>query len=63
MKTLIVLAALASAIASPALARPAHHQTDNSTSVTSGGQYLGSDPDANVRFDLSREAGTRNGSF
>jgi hypothetical protein len=62
MKTLIVLAALATAIASPALARPAH-QTDNSTSVTSGNQYLGSDPDANVRFDLSREAGTRNGSY
>jgi hypothetical protein len=62
MKTLIVLAALATAIASPALARPAH-QNDNSASVTTGSQYLGSDPDANVRFDLSRESGTRNGSF
>lgn len=63
MKTLIVLAALATAIASPALARPAHQQNDNSASVTTGSQYLGSDPDANVRFDLSRESGTRNGSF
>jgi hypothetical protein len=66
MKTLIVLAALATAIASPALARPAHHtdrapHTENS--VTTGNQYLGSDPDANVRFDLERESGTRNGSF
>jgi hypothetical protein len=60
MKTLIVFAALATAIASPALARPAHHP-DNS--VMSGSQYLGSDPDANVRFDLQRESGTRNGSF
>ena len=62
MKTLILFAALATAIASPALARTAH-QTANSESVISGSQYLGSDPDANVRFDLSREAGTRNGSF
>ena len=54
MKTLIIFAALATAIASPALARPAH-QTANSESVISGSQYLGSDPDANVRFDLSRE--------
>jgi hypothetical protein len=62
MKTLILFAALATAIASPALARPAH-QSDNGASVTTGSQYLGSDPDANVRFDLSRESGTRNGSF
>ena len=63
MKTLIVFAALATAIASPALARPAHqfsHQTDG---VTSGSQYLGADPDAQVRVDLQRESGTRNGSF
>ena len=59
MKTLIVFAALATAIASPALARPAH-KTDG---VTSGSQYLGADPDAQVRFDLQRESGTRNGSF
>ena len=62
MKTSILFAALATAIASPALARPAN-QTANSEAVISGSQYLGSDPDANVRFDLSRESGTRNGSF
>ena len=63
MKTLIVFAALATAIASPALARPAHHPLIRPTSVTSGSQYLGADPDAQVRFDLQRESGTRNGSF
>jgi hypothetical protein len=65
MKTLIVFAALATAIASPALARPAHHtnRAPIADSVTSGNQYLGADPDANVRFDLERESGTRNGSF
>ena len=62
MKTLMMFAALATAIASPALARPAH-QNDNSVSVTTGDQYLGADPDANVRVDLLRESGTRNGSF
>ena len=57
MKTLVIFAALATAIASPALARPAH-QNDNSVSVTTGNQYLGADPDANVRFDLQRESGS-----
>ena len=60
MKTLIVFAALATAIASPALARPAHHP-DNS--VMSGSQYLGSDPDPQVQFDLEREAGSRHGGY
>jgi hypothetical protein len=63
MKTLIVFAALATAIASPALARPAHQPSHQTDSVTSGSQYLGADPDAQVRFDLERESGTRNGSF
>jgi hypothetical protein len=65
MKTLILFAALATAIASPALARPAHqtYRAPQADSVTSGNQYLGADPDANVRFDLERESGTRNGSF
>ena len=60
MKTLIALAALAVAIASPALAQTAQHAGN---SVIVGSQNLGSDPDANVRFDLQREAGTRNGSY
>jgi hypothetical protein len=61
MKTLIAVAALAAVIASPALARPAHHQSGEA--VISGDRYLGSDPDANVRFDLQREAGSRNGGY
>ena len=60
MKTLIAFAALAVAIASPALAQAA---PQSSNSVVVGNQNLGSDPDANVRFDLQREAGTRNGSY
>jgi hypothetical protein len=60
MKTLIALAALAFAIATPALAQTAPRSAN---SVVVGNQNLGSDPDANVRFDLQREAGTRNGSY
>ncbi|MGA7486374.1 MAG: hypothetical protein WBW74_05465 [Xanthobacteraceae bacterium] len=59
MKTLIAFAALATALISPAVAQSA----PQSNSVVVGNQYLGADPDANVRFDLQREAGTRNGSF
>jgi hypothetical protein len=29
--------------------------------VYQGGEYLGSDPDPQVRFDLQRESGWRNG--
>jgi hypothetical protein len=61
MKTLIAVAALVAVIASPALARSPQHQSGNS--VISGDQYLGSDPDANVRLDLQREAGSRNGGY
>mgnify|MGYP003544602485 CR=1 FL=1 len=60
MRTLIALAALAVAVASPALAQTAPR---SSNSVIIGNQNLGSDPDANVRFDLQRESGTRNGSY
>jgi hypothetical protein len=60
MKTLIAFAALAAALASPALAQAAPR---SSNGVIVGNQNVGSDPDANVRFDLEREAGTRNGSF
>jgi opacity protein-like surface antigen len=58
MKNLIAVAALVAAIASPALAQAA---PQSGTAVYSSGQYLGSDPDANVRLDLSREAASRNG--
>ena len=60
MKMLIAFAALAAALASPALAQAAPR---SSSGVIVGNQNVGSDPDANVRFDLEREAGTRNGSF
>jgi hypothetical protein len=58
MKTLVALAVLATAIASPALA-----QTDqrSGNTVISGSKVLGTDPDANVRFDLLREQNWRNG--
>jgi hypothetical protein len=60
MKTLVAVAALIAAVASPAFAQTARPA---GAAVISGNQYLGSDPDPNVRFDLRREAGTRNGSF
>ena len=56
MKKLIAFAALAAPVM--AQAAPQHRQD-----VIVGNQNLGADPDANVRFDLQREAGTRNGSF
>lgn len=54
----LVLATLLVAAASPALAQTAP-QSGNSVIV--GGQYLGSDPDANIRSSLQREAPFRNG--
>jgi hypothetical protein len=55
MKTLIAAAALVAAIASSTVV---HAQR-----VYQEGQYQGSDPDANVRLDLSREAASRNGGY
>jgi hypothetical protein len=55
MKTLVAVAALAAAIASSTVV---HAQR-----VYQEGQYQGSDPDANVRLDLSREAASRNGGY
>jgi opacity protein-like surface antigen len=60
MKTIIAFAALAAAVVSPVLAQAAAQPRHD---VTIGNQNVGADPDANVRFDLEREAGTRNGSF
>ena len=54
MKTLIAFAALAS----PAFAQPPRHDPN---AVYSGDQYLGSDPDPNVRLDLQREQNWRTG--
>jgi hypothetical protein len=61
MKTLVALAVLATAIATPALAQTAP-RTGGDT-VISGNKVLGTDPDANVRFDLLREQNWRNGGY
>jgi opacity protein-like surface antigen len=61
MKTLVALAVLATAIATPALAQTAQQRTGDA--VISGSKYLGTDPDANVRFDLLREQNWRNGGY
>ena len=55
-------------MAAPALARSglhnaAHRQGNPVYPVYQGNQYLGSDPDPQVRFDLEREAGSRNGGY
>jgi hypothetical protein len=60
MKTIVAVAALVAVVASPACAQTARPA---GAGVISGNQNLGSDPDANVRLDLMREAGSRNGSF
>ncbi len=61
MKTIIAFAALAAATASPVLAQQAQRGGPNA--VYSGDQYLGADPDPNVRFDLRREQNWRNGGY
>ena len=69
MKTLVALAMLATAIASPALAQTAAdsygvpYGNADRNAVISGNKRLGSDPDANVRFDLLREQNWRNGGY
>jgi hypothetical protein len=66
MKAVIASLLFAATItASPAFARDysrnaAHQQGD---SVYQGNQYLGSDPDPQVQFDLEREAGSRHGGY
>jgi hypothetical protein len=61
MKTLIAFAALATVIATPALAQQAMRNTPNA--VYSGGEYLGADPDPNIRFELRRDQNWRNGGY
>jgi hypothetical protein len=57
MKTLITIAALVAAIATPSIAQAAQQ----SNAVIVGGKTIGTDPDANVRFDLQRGESFRNG--
>jgi hypothetical protein len=61
MKTILALAALAVAIATPAFAQQAFR--NGPYSVYSGPDYLGSDPDPNIRFELRREQNWRYGGY
>ena len=55
---LVVAAAIATVIASPALAQRAQQQRQQSPNpaydVYVGGRYVGSDPDPNIRAQLQR---------
>jgi len=76
MKTLVIAAALAAVVASPALAQTAQRRaasqmypsqydqtvgrteqprSTNGNTVYDNNQYLGADPDPNVRLDLRRD--------
>ena len=77
MKTLVIAAALAAAVASPALAQTAQRhatpqqmypsqydqtvgrteqqRSTNGNTVYDNNEYLGADPDPNVRLDLRRD--------
>jgi hypothetical protein len=66
MKTVIASLVLAATlITSPAFARSGSHSAAHGQGggAYEGTQYLGSDPDAQVRFDLEREAASRNGGY
>jgi hypothetical protein len=54
MKSLIAALTLAAAIAAPAFTGAALAANE----VTVGGQNIGADPDANVRLQLRRDAGS-----
>ena len=66
MKTNIVLTVvgLATLVATPAFAQKPTHRANAYASavqpapVTSSGYYVGTDPDANIRFELSRDSAT-----
>lgn len=66
MKTVIACLVLAvTVVASPAFARNGSRNAahDQGNAVYQGGEYLGSDPDPQVRFDLQRESASRNGGY
>jgi hypothetical protein len=66
MKTVIAsLLFAATVIASPAFAQNGSPHTSNGQggAVYEGNQYLGSDPDPQVQFDLEREAASRHGGY
>ena len=67
-KVILTVLGLAALVATPALAakKAAHHATSEAAAsdaammrpVVSNGYTLGTDPDANVRFELERDAPT-----
>jgi hypothetical protein len=66
MKSVIASLLLAvTIVASPASARNGSRNAahDQGNVVYQGGEFLGSDPDPQVRFDLQRESGSRNGGY
>jgi hypothetical protein len=66
MKTVIAsLLFAATVVASPAFAQNGSPNTSTGQGAAAyeGNQYLGSDPDPQVRFDLEREAASRNGGY
>jgi hypothetical protein len=54
MKTIIAALALATLVAAPTFTQPAIAADE----VIVGGKYIGQDPDANVRLQLRRDAGS-----
>jgi len=71
MKTKMVLTVvgLATLVATPAFAQKPTHRAANAYAsavqpapVASRGTYVGTDPDANVRFELNRDAPTYTGN-
>jgi hypothetical protein len=66
MKTVIALFLFAATVvASPAFAQNGSPNAAHSQGAAAyeGNQYLGSDPDPQVRFDLEREAASRHGGY
>jgi hypothetical protein len=56
MKTLITALAVAALVAATTFTQSAFAQSPND--VTVGGKYIGTDPDASVRLQLRRDAGS-----
>jgi hypothetical protein len=56
MKTLIAAVALATAFVAPIFTQAATAQSPNEVIV--GGKSIGQDPDANVRLQMRRDAGS-----
>jgi hypothetical protein len=60
MKTLVTTLALLGMLAAPAFAQKFPAASSNAL-YGCGGQYLGTDPDPNIRSELSRDCGVQYG--